>query len=392
MKVLHVTPWYAPAWASGGIAVAATQLCEGLVKLGIDVTVYTTTDAGGDQVLSNKTYSDTLNGVHVSYHSSGFFNFRFRRAALSFGLCRALFSNLKDFDLVHIHSVRQIYGIATMLLCRWHRIPYLITPHAALMEYWMTNIGNRRLKTIYAKTIDKHVLQNANAIHFLTEFEAETSSQFTYNNNFFVLANGVSDIVTNYQAPKSSGRPLKLLCVGRIHPQKNTLSLIKAVSKFPETLVQLDHVGAVYDHHYNSLCQDAVDHATNKNIRLLGPLPSDRVIQMYSKYDILCMPSYVEGVSMAIIEAASQGVPALVTNGVGNFREILEDKAGILTTFDEENIAARIISLLETPELVAEMKAEARKSFEKRYQIDLVCEKLVEEYSLILCAHEHDAP
>ena len=41
MKLLHVTPFYEPAWAYGGMVRAVAGLCRALAKRGHDVTVVT---------------------------------------------------------------------------------------------------------------------------------------------------------------------------------------------------------------------------------------------------------------------------------------------------------------------------------------------------------------
>ena len=57
----------------------------------------------------------------------------------------------------------------------------------------------------------------------------------------------------------------------------------------------------------------------------------------YKEYDLFCMPSLVEGVSMALIEAASAGLPSLVSENVGNYRTI-EDESGILCGLSSDSI------------------------------------------------------
>ena len=59
MKVLHVTPFYEPAWAYGGMARAAAALCRALVRRGHEVTVITTLLDGAHPRL------ETLGGVRV---------------------------------------------------------------------------------------------------------------------------------------------------------------------------------------------------------------------------------------------------------------------------------------------------------------------------------------
>jgi len=384
MKLLHITPWYAPAWASGGTAVAATSLCEGLVELGCDVTVFTTVDAGADNALSDKTFYDLRNGVQVTYFSGGLFGLPFRRAALSFSMCFSIVKLIKKFDLVHIHSTRHIYGFLAMLMCKRHSIPYIVTPHASIMDYWMNEIGYPWLKKFYSALIDRKVLNSAAAIHYLTQFEADTSFSQARNNNFFILANGID--MKSISRPNSSRcrKTLKLLSVGRIHPQKNTLELVKAVCSLKEFEIQLDLIGSIYEKEYFKKCMSEVEKTGAANVNFVGTLPIDEVLERYQHYDILCMPSVVEGVSMALIEAASRGLPALITKGVGNHQEVIADKAGLLTGLDADSIAEELTQILKNRASLDTLSFNAYISATKRYNIEIVCQELLAQYSNIL--------
>lgn len=384
MKLLHITPWYAPAWATGGTAVAATSLCEGLVELDCDVTVYTTVDAGEYNSLSDKTFYDLRNGVQVTYFSGGFFGLPFRRAALSFSMCFSIIRKIKEFDLIHIHSTRHIYGFFTMIMCKWHNIPYVVTPHASIMDYWMNEIGYPWLKKFYSLLVDRHVLKSASSIHYLTQFEADTSYSQARNNNFFVLANGIDMKRINKANNLRCSNTLKLLSVGRIHPQKNTLELVKAVCSLKKYDLKLDLIGSIDDREYFKKCISEVEKTGATNVNFVGTLPIEEVIDRYQHYDIFCMPSVVEGVSMALIEAASRGLPALITEGVGNHQEVMADEAGLLTDFDSESIAKNLTKILEDRSLLDSMSLNAYSSAAKRYNIDVICEKLLVHYSTIL--------
>lgn len=382
IKVLHITPWYAPAWSSGGTAVAATNLCEALVKLDCDVTVFTTLDSGGGNFLAKNSFNKIRKGVKVFYFNCGIFKSRFRSAALSLEMFIKIFNNANSFDLIHIHSTRHIYGIATLIICKIINKPYIVTPHGSLMKYWMNEIGYPFFKKLYSKLIDKYVLRNASKIHFLCKYEYESSKKFSFNNNFFLLPNGIKIIEEPIQNEKNENH-LKLLSVARIHPQKNLLELIKAVSLFKKDEVSLDIFGSVYDKDYYKLCISYINKNCKKKIRLKKPLPKKEILKIYKNYDLFCMPSIVEGISMALIEAASNGLPALITRGVANYKEILFDKSGILTKRDYQDIYKNILEIYQNREKLIEMKKNAYLSSQKRYDISKVSKELLKTYKTI---------
>ena len=110
----------------------------------------------------------------------------------------------------------------------------------------------------------------------------------------------------------------------------------------------------------------------------------DKVIKMYSQYDVFCMPSIVEGVSMALIEAASFGLPSIITNGVGNHLEILEDNAGLITSKYSSDIANTILKIHRNENLLNLLKRNAYYSSIRRYNLNLIGDKIMQEYKKII--------
>jgi len=384
LKILHITPWYAPAWASGGIATASSNLCEKLAELSCNITVFTTLDAGGNKLLGKKSFENVRNGVKVFYFKTGIFSFNLRKAQFSAGLIFNIIKSAKNYDICHIHSSRTIYGFITFLTCKFFNIPYIITPHGTLMEYWMKEIGFPIFKSFISKYIDKYVLKNASSIHYLSELEKESSHDFAYNNNSVVIPNGLligfkKNLKILRRYPK-----LRLLNVGRVHPQKNTFELIKAVYLINNPNIVLDVIGNEEDVSYFQKCKQYITKNKVENVRILGSLPKNKVLRMYKDYDLLCMPSLVEGVSMAIIEAAANGIPALITKRVGNFHEIINDNSGVLVEKNSKDISKKILHIYENPDLLHKMKVNAYNSAHKRYNIENVAKKMKEEYKKIL--------
>lgn len=383
MKILHVTPWYEPAWSSGGTAVSASNMCRALVRLGAEVSVLTTTDMGAGQVLSKQSYVDKLGGVEVHYAACGLAGTSFRQGAFSFTLCKNIALKVGEFDIVHIHSTRHMYGAVAALACSRANVPYIVTAHGSLMPWWIEGIGRPSIKKLYINMIDRHVLAGAKSLHFLSDFERDSSKQWSFNEASFVLPNGLEK--QKYAlANKHNEQRLKLLHVGRIHPQKNTLELIKAANQFSSEKIILDIIGAIDDEPFYNECLDYIAKNNIRHVRLLGAKSYEDVRKAYTNYDVFCMPSVVEGVSMALIEAASYGLPALVSEFVGNYREILSDCSGVMVGVDAASISLGIAALVNDREKLDTLKLNALDSVNKRYNIDRVAAMLLQKYKDIV--------
>lgn len=121
--------------------------------------------------------------------------------------------------------------------------------------------------------------------------------------------------------------PCRILFLGRLAPPKRPDLLIEAISKIQN--VQLDIVG---DGPLRNFLQK------HDNVQLLGAINN---FDSFSGYDLFALISDSEGLPMSALEAASSGLPLLISN-VGGCPEIVE-KNGILV----ENTVDSIVNSIE---------------------------------------------
>jgi len=395
MKVLHVVPWYEPAWSSGGTAIATSSLCRELVNKGIDVTVYATNDKGEGKYLDIPLNTMVnMGGVKVSYFSCGFCG-KWKAAMYSRGMSLKLHNTLPSFDLVHIGGTRHWHGLTTYKLCKKYNKPYIITPHASLMEWWIKKIGNQTLKLAYMYLIDRYVLKNSTAIHYLCEGERLLSRKYDFNSPSFIVPNGIS--VEDYKRDLWMRRTMRdkygisddmilMLHLGRIHPQKNIHLIIDALHKLSSKTNILKYfvVGPISDHKYYQMLHRRVKkYMLGNTIKFLPPVDKAEVQSWYSMSDIMVLPSKVEGISMALIEALSCSLPVLVSKNVANYREIEEDSAGIIVEPNVQSIKSALHSITERPENLGALSQNALRSARTRHSISNVANLMIKAYQNI---------
>ncbi len=86
--------------------------------------------------------------------------------------------------------------------------------------------------------------------------------------------------------------------------------------------------------------------------------------------DIYVLPSYTEGMPLALLEAMSCGLIAVVTNSGGPSEVVSNRVNGFLVGKDETDILAGLHEALRlTPEQAADMSAQARKTIEERFSL-----------------------
>ena len=89
MRVLHVTPYFAPAFRYGGPPRSILGLCRALVDAGVEVEVFTTT-ANGPEPLPAAPEGTEYEGVRVRYFPLAWPQRYWRASGLGAALERAL--------------------------------------------------------------------------------------------------------------------------------------------------------------------------------------------------------------------------------------------------------------------------------------------------------------
>ena len=79
---------------------------------------------------------------------------------------------MRNFDVVHIHSLFSFTCVAAALIASWRRVPYVVRPLGTLSEYGVTQ---RRpwLKRLSLAILEARILRHAAAVHFTSEAERE---------------------------------------------------------------------------------------------------------------------------------------------------------------------------------------------------------------------------
>jgi glycosyltransferase involved in cell wall biosynthesis len=105
----------------------------------------------------------------------------------------------------------------------------------------------------------------------------------------------------------------------------------------------------------------------------------------YRKAGLFVLPSRVEGMSNALIEAMSWGLPCVVSDIPGNRAVIDHGVNGfIVPVNDAVALAEAIVRLLNDPILRSSLGSNARKKAESEYDIQHVTDKLINIYHKVL--------
>jgi len=398
VKILHIVPWYEPAWNAGGTASAVASLCKAMVKQGDDITVYTTNDAGQGKRLDCP-LGQLINrdGVKTWYFACDF-PFKSKAAFYSRDLCQKISETMIDFDLVHVSATRHAYGLSVYRNHKINKIPYLISPHASLMEAWINKIGSRLLKLPYLWLIESAIIRHATAIHFLSSAERQASQAYSYGKSSFIVPNGIpcelfapspDQVAARRQSLAANNRTI-LLHMGRIHPQKNIHLTLEALAQLKQKNILANTLyvlaGPDSDKTYKSyLCRRIEEYNLSGYIRWVGPVPPTDISTWYAACDLLVLPSQVEGISMSVIESLACGLPVLLSDKAANSTDITGDPpAGFVVRESVQSLFATLHYILKYPHILKQLSANAVILAHQKYNIHNIAQMMKQAYNDIL--------
>jgi glycosyltransferase involved in cell wall biosynthesis len=165
-----------------------------------------------------------------------------------------------------------------------------------------------------------------------------------------------------------------ILFVGRDFDRKGGQSLIKAFKEVKKEIKDAKMIIA-------GQCSPAIN---VQDITVEGYVDHQRLLQLYEQASIFAMPSVCEPFGIVFLEAMTYKTPCIGSTADA-MPEIIEDgKTGFLIPpNDYQQLADKLILLLEDENLMKRMGERSRKRFEKYFTWDLVVERMTKKFEKI---------
>ena len=200
----------------------------------------------------------------------------------------------------------------------------------------------------------------------------------------------------------------RLLCVGRISPEKGTHVLLDAfeliVRQCPDATLTIvgpewiapreditdlclkkeivDSLAPFYRDGYLLQLKRKLSPAAAKRVTFVGLAPHSEVPTFYERADIYVGPSLYESFGVSILEAMVAGVPVVATR-VGAVPELISDgRSGLIVeTADPSAIADAVIHLFTNASLRNSIACAAREAIREKFSWETICSTLIQMYS-----------
>jgi len=269
----------------------------------------------------------------------------FRACKVPFSVDEKLLNRLVDLPqnaVVHLHGgfIPEFLTIAR-LLAKYHH-PFIITSHGAYNVVAMQT--NRLVKKFYFRWFEKQIIDKAFAVHLIGKSEREGLNLVMPAKKVYIIPNG-QDIFDSYP-DKNKNRVFTLGYLGRIDIKTKGLDIIiDAVKLLDSQLRKKIKVKIVGGGGEEEILVNTLNREGLMDVfHLCGSKYGDDKLKSISSFDLFLHPSRNEGMPGAVLEAAAQSVPCVVSKETNMGDYIRAYKAGwVLRQNDATHLANAII-------------------------------------------------
>ncbi len=169
-----------------------------------------------------------------------------------------------------------------------------------------------------------------------------------------------------------------ILVVTRLVPEKGIHLLLEAFRGVPTDWRLVIAGGSMYEDGYERSLRALAD----ERVLFVGPADKKLLAELYHHAGLFVLPSLIEGMSLALLEALHHGLPCLVSDIPEN-AAVIADKAGQFRCGDVAHLRSRLAELLRDESMRRRLAEYARRQA-ARYSWTAVTEAMAELYRAVV--------
>ncbi len=188
--------------------------------------------------------------------------------------------------------------------------------------------------------------------------------------------------------------PNAVLFVGSLGRGKGVFDILKAVPRVRAEKPEARFLFAGNEEtqgaraQIDRACSDA---GLGNAVHFLGRVTGPAKLELFKRAAVFILPSYAEGFPYALLEAMAAGLP-VITTPVGTIPEVVEDgrHGFLIEPGDWEELARRIIQLLDDSELKRRMSRENVERVRSRYMPEVAITRLDAIYARLIVGEKKE--
>lgn len=371
MIVLHVVPYFAPAWAFGGVCRAVTELARAQTSAGHAPIVLTSNAlTRSSQLPAGEEWLDGVRVIRLQNRSAAA-RARFNLSTPA-GFRKTLGAVLHEsaVDVVHSHEFRTVENLHLIRLPRRGTAPLVVSPHGTLTYA----TGRGRAKRAWDALFAGRLLPAFDQIVALSPAEADDVRALWARYHvpldpaqIAIVPNGVDPaaFADRPARPAARGRwnlgngPV-VLFMGRLAERKGIALLVDAFADVAKAFPRARLLIAGPDEGLESTIRAAAHTlGLSDHVVLAGLLSGEDRLAAFAAADLFALPAVGEGFSVSVLEALVCGVPVALSPQC-HFPSVVEHNAGVIVNVTRDDWSTALRGLLSDPTRLSAMGACAR--------------------------------
>lgn len=391
MHVLHVTPYYAPAWAYGGVARSVNGLATEQAVAGDTVTVLTTDALDREHRLEAGV--EHLQGVTVhrvpnfSQNLRSGFNLS---SPYSFGAAARKLMESEDFNIVHCHEFRTIENLLAVPTAHRLGLPIVLSPHGTLPY----ETGRRLAKQAWDLVVGRRLASRVDRVLVLTTKEAQQARRMWSDMGTPLEGRRVSVVPNGVHLPaRPDAKPRKafrcewklgtgpvVIFLGRLVRRKGLVLLLNAFASLADTIPDARLLIVGPDGGEQRHLRARIQHSELEGrVAITGLLTGKDLRAALAAADVFALPAHGEGFPMAALEALAAGLPVVLSADCG-FDEVEDAGAGLIVPLDVPSLRDALSALLTSPAKRTDMSLRARQMAALNFAWPIITAKVKQVY------------
>ena len=199
------------------------------------------------------------------------------------------------------------------------------------------------------------------------------------SNSLLIRGSGINTKEFSF-VERDEKKELTFLFAARLVKSKGFNEFLEAgkiiITKYPETKFFV--AGKLDFENPETISEKTFESLKDSRIEFLGEVSYEEMNNLYKKATILVLPSYREGLPKVALEAASTGMPLILTN-VPGCRECVADNVNgyLIRAKDSNDLISKMEKFILNPEIIRPMSISSRKIIEKRFSLNLISQEFL---------------
>jgi len=257
-----------------------------------------------------------------------------------------LLANLQP-DIVHVNGCWLPQYSMTINWSKMMGFKVVLSPHG-MLEPWNIKKNYWFRKKPALLLYQRSSIKNADALVATSEQERKNLFLLKYNNNIFLVPNGINTQVTTLRENWEESKRIFFLAL--LRENKGVDLLLKAVSKIRDHLNgwRVVIAGMPSDYSLKDVEQMAKELYVDNITDVIGGVFGNKKWDLYKSSDVFVLPTLNENFGIVIAESLLCGTPVITTKGAP-WPDLVTQKCGWWVDRNVDEIAYALLSFLETP-------------------------------------------